>query len=343
VAACEPPIAGIETHCDFVEAPRGYRLRTVLTRPRAAGTARLPAILFVQWLSCDPVTLPATGGDGWAQLLRGLIVRSGVVVARTEKAGLGESGGPACTELGYDEELEGHEAALAALRRSAHVHPDSIYVFGASMGGTMAPLLARRGGIRGVMVWGTTTKTWAEHMIALDRRVLELRGVPPARVHDALGAHTLLHALYLADARPPTEIVAARPALAATWERMLGTDSTHRRQYGRPIQFHQEAQRANWEGAWAEVDAPVLVVRGEYDWIMAHDEHARIVDIVRARGAGRARFVTRARTDHGFLTFASLRHAFAGSGGTFDAAVIDLFTGWIRDQRSRADRSGRRR
>lgn len=141
--ACEPPIRGVVTECGWVESG-GYRLRTILTKPEGV-TRRLPAVLFIQWLSCDPVALPAAEGDGWARTLRGLVAQSGVVVARAEKAGISGSGGPACSALGYDEELAGHRAALAALRRSPHVDPDSIFVFGASMGGTMAPLVAAGG------------------------------------------------------------------------------------------------------------------------------------------------------------------------------------------------------
>ena len=331
--ACEAPIAGIDTFCGFVAAPNDQRLRTILTKPTDARGRRLPAILFVQWLSCDPVTLPATGGDGWTQMLRGLIQRAGVVVARTEKAGLGDSGGPPCDALGYDDELAGHRAALAALRRSEHVHGDSIYVFGASMGGTMAPFLARDGGARGVMVWGSTAKTWTEHMIALDRRVLELRGVRPDSVHALVGGHVAFHALYLANQRAPADIVAERPALAAVWARMLGTDSTRRHQYGRAIRFHHEAERANWEGAWAAVDAPVLVVRGEYDWIMGDDEHRRIADVVNARRAGQARYVVRPGTDHHFLVYPSQQDAFRGRGGVFDASVLGVFIDWLSESR----------
>ena len=333
VTACEAPIAGVDTFCGFVETDGGYRLRTVLTRPAPLRARRLPAVLFVQWLSCDPITLPPTGGDGWTQMLRGLVQRSGVVVARTEKAGLGESGGPKCGELGYDEELAGHRAGLTALRRSEHVHPESIFVVGASMGGTMAPLLAQGGGVRGVVVSGTTAKTWVEHMLALDRRVLELRGVTPDSVHALLNGHALFHALYLAEQRAPADIVAERPSLAAVWAQMLGTDSTYRHQYGRPIRFHHEAQRTNWEGAWAAVDAPVLVARGEYDWIMADDEHRRIVDIVNARRGGRARFVTLPRTDHGFLDYGSPHDAFRGQGGTFDPGALRVLLDWLADQR----------
>jgi pimeloyl-ACP methyl ester carboxylesterase len=246
---------------------------------------------------------------------------------------LGDSGGPRCEQLGYDEELDAHRQALASLRRSEHVNADSIFIFGASMGGTMAPLLAAEGNVRGVMVWGTTTKTWAEHMIALDRRVLELRGMRADSVHAAAGDHLLFHALSLVEGREPASVIAERPRLAAAWARMLGTDSTRRQQYGRAFRFHHEAQRSNWEGAWAALDIPVLVVRGEYDWIMWDDEHRRIADVANARRPGLARYVTHPGMDHHFLVHASLADAFRGRGGTFDGTVVDTFLSWLAEQR----------
>jgi hypothetical protein len=48
-------------------ASRGYHVRTIATRPRDA-PGRLPGILFVPWLSCDPVEGPEPGGDGFLSM-----------------------------------------------------------------------------------------------------------------------------------------------------------------------------------------------------------------------------------------------------------------------------------
>lgn len=328
--ACEIPLRAVETVCGHVRTASGYRLRTITTRPVAAGTRRLPAVLFIPWLSCDPVTIPREGADGWAETLQVLAERSGMVVARTEKAGLAGSEGPACGDLGYDEELAGHRAALAALRQSPHVHPDSIYLFGGSMGGTMAPALAGGGGIRGIVVWGTTAKTWAEHMVELDRRVLELRNEDPDSIGGRMGDHMLFHARYLAEGVHPARVAGERPALARAWARMLGTDPRYERQYGRSVRFHQEAQRANWAGAWSSVRVPVLVVHGEFDWIMSPAEHRHLADLVNRANPGGARLVTVPATDHNFARVASARAAFQGGTHPFNPDAAEVILQWLR-------------
>ena len=115
-------IAGVDSRYGVLEAAGGRRLRTILTRP-AGTTGPLPAILFVQWLSCDSIELPAKQQDGWSRMLRRLAQESGMAMMRTEKAGVGDSEGD-CAALDYETELADHRAALAALKRSPDVDPD---------------------------------------------------------------------------------------------------------------------------------------------------------------------------------------------------------------------------
>src|SRR5262245_60362093 len=149
-------IPGLDSRYGALRTPQGERLRTILTRP-AGTTGRLPAILFVQWLSCDSIELPAGQQDGWSRMLRRLAQESGMVLMRTEKAGVGDSEGD-CATLDYETELAGHRAALAALRQSPGVDPDRIVVFGASMGGNYAPLVAAGEPLAGIMIWGGGAK-----------------------------------------------------------------------------------------------------------------------------------------------------------------------------------------
>ena len=144
-------IAGVDSRYGVLQGPEGHRLRTILTRPSGT-TGRLPAILFVQWLSCDSIELPAKQQDGWSRMLRRVAQDSGMALMRTDKAGVGDSEGD-CASLDYETELAGHRAALAALRRSPDVDPARIVVFGASMGGNYAPLVAAGEPVAGVMIW----------------------------------------------------------------------------------------------------------------------------------------------------------------------------------------------
>ena len=45
---------GLDTEYGELLPGDGSRLRTIVTRPKNS-TGRLPAVLFVQWLSCDSI------------------------------------------------------------------------------------------------------------------------------------------------------------------------------------------------------------------------------------------------------------------------------------------------
>jgi pimeloyl-ACP methyl ester carboxylesterase len=115
------------------------------------------------------------------------------------------------------------------------------------------------------------------------------------------------------------------------WDSILGVEPTN--QYGRPFLFHQQAHRANWEGAWAEVRAPVFVIHGEYDWLMSKAEHERIATIINGARPGNVSLHTQARTDHHFEMYPSQEAAFAGRGGMADDGAVTAILNWISSRR----------
>ncbi len=231
-----------------------------------------------------------------------------------------------------------HRAALEQLRRAAGVDPDSIFLFGGSMGGTIAPQLASgadAGGVRGIIVAGTTAGTWLEHMIALDRRVMELQGLSLDSVHTLMAEHIRFHAAYLGQGRTPARVATDWSSARAVWRRIIGTDSSLLHHYGRPVRFHHEAQRHNWPRAWAAVRAPVLVIHGEYDWIMPEDEHLRILGALSPGIRSRATYLKAPRMGHDFLTYPSLDDSFRGRNGRFESRPADAILDWLRARRQR--------
>jgi pimeloyl-ACP methyl ester carboxylesterase len=317
---------GLSVEYGTLDVP-GAKLRTILTKPAAA---RPPVILFVQWLSCDSVELPAKGSDGWVEMMRGLVRDSGWAVMRTDKRGVGESSGGPCANLDYETELSDHRAALAALRQRTDVDPSRIVVFGASMGGNYAPLVAA-GNDAGVMIWGGGAKTWFERTLGFERRAKEFDGTPAGEVDAYLKSLTRFLVGYLLDRQTPDAIAKRDPSLAGVWKRIVGTDAQSH--YGRPFAFHQQAQAQNWPAAWAKVEAPVLVLYGEYDWFEDAAGHRLVADIVNRAHPGRARFVVIPQTNHHFSRFASAETAFRGKDGKVDAApALAEMRHWLKER-----------
>jgi dienelactone hydrolase len=318
---------GLDTEYGELRPGDGARLRTIVTRPQG-GTGRLPAVLFVQWLSCDTIELSPNAKDGWSAMLRRLIAESGMLWQRTEKSGVGDSKGPECSRLDYETELDHHRAALRQLRSRADVDPKRIVIYGASMGSNYAPLVAADEDVAGVVVWGGGATTWFERMLRFERNALELGGSDPQALAGEVNARAKYFARYLLNGESPSAIAASDPELGKVWPRIVGTSGdTH---YGRPPAFHQQAQRQNWAGAWARQRAPVLVLFGEYDWFESRDAAQLIASIVNARRSGQAAFREVPKIDHHFTRFPSQRDAFGGKNGVTDAdAAVNAILEWL--------------
>jgi dienelactone hydrolase len=323
-------LPGLDTDFGVLETEDGAQLRTIVTRP-AGARGRLPAVLFVQWLSCNTIELDPNATDGWQVMMRRLIVESNVLWFRTEKAGVGDSRGPACAQLDYDTELAHHRAAFQALRARADVDPKRIVVYGASMGSNYAPLVAAGQDVAGVVVWGGGTTSWFERMLRFERNALELRaGNDPAALNPEITARAKYFARYLLNGESPAAIASSDPELGKVWSRIVGTNAngTH---YGRPATFHQQAQRQNWPAAWSRVRAPVLALFGEHDWFENRDAVALIADLVNRQRPGTAQVQVFPGLDHHFTKFPSAGAAFASQGGKESAApVVEAILAWLR-------------
>jgi pimeloyl-ACP methyl ester carboxylesterase len=310
---------GLEIDYGVLTSARGHRLRTIITRPAGARES-LPGILYVPWLSCDSVEAPLPTRDGMILTLRVIAQRSGMVVMRVERPGLGDSEGPACGDATLEDDMAGFREGLRSLRVAPGVDGSRIFVVGASIGGALAPILARGGPVKGVVAMGGFTKTWFEHMLEIERRRLVLEGRTPAEVNDAMRGLALLYTEYLVLGRTPGDVIKAHPELVPLW-----TDEPAR-QYGRPAAYYQEVQRLDVEAAWAELKVPALVVWGEYDWIMSRDDQERAAAILGARGTLRIL----PKTSHGMNVFPSMAASFKGEGGAFDEAPAREIADWLR-------------
>ena len=318
----------VETEYGEIDTAEGTRLRSIVTKP-AGKAGRLPAILFVHWLSCDSVDFPVNASDGWSVMLTRLIEESGWLVQRIDKSGIGDSTGTPCATLDYRSELAQHRAALDALLSRPDVDPKRVVIFGASMGSTYAPLLAAERPVAGVIVWGGGATTWFERTLLFERHALELGATNPGLLAPEMSERAAFLERYLIRGESPAEIARTDPALGRVWSRLVANGpGLH---YGRPISFDQQAQGQNWPAAWARVHAPVLVLFGEYDWFESQEAAALIVEVVNRLRPTTAEFAVIPATNHHFTRYASRQAAYTEIGGTVDAGpAVERILAWLR-------------
>jgi photosystem II stability/assembly factor-like uncharacterized protein/pimeloyl-ACP methyl ester carboxylesterase len=323
------PVDGSTVSYRSVDVPKGYRLRSIVTvpdRPARAREGRHPALLYVQGITCDSIDRPDSPGAVDTRIVHAM-ARQGFVTLRVDKPGLGDSEGPPCHEIGFAEELDGYRAALSALAAMPEVDARRIYVFGHSMGGLMAPYLARDGRVRGSMVYGTLARTWFEYQLENARRQSALAGRSPAEVNAAL----------LQQAKESSTILIDKKTLGDVWRRWpesrqapQGLVLSENHIATRSMKFFHELQDLNLARAWQESSGAVLAIYGEYDWVTALQDHQLIADIVNARTPGAGSVLTLPQVDHAFTRHASLQDSFRAMGrGTWEAELPNKMLAWI--------------
>ena len=128
----------------------------------------------------------------------------------------------------------------------------------------------------------------------------------------------------------PSEIYTAHPDLEMLRDGFGLSDDTH--QFGRHVRFFRELSEINLAESWASVDARVLAIHGEYDWVSGEQDHEIIVEVVHSRRPGTAQYITMGHMDHGFLTYATLDESYVNRrSGQFDPAIIETCVKWMRD------------
>ena len=329
LAFAPPPMAlerdpALDIEYDVVTTSDGARLRTILSR-RAGSTAPLPALFLTQWVSCGSLEARA----GAPAQLRDLARRAGMVLIRVERAGAGDSLGPACHQLDFDTEVRHYREALDRLQRHPWIDPSRVVIYGSSLGGMTAPLVAQGRRVAGVLVQGGGALTYAERMINFDRLHLERGGAAAGEIDRRMRESIAFHTEYLLRGRSPEQIAREHPELAGVWARLRGSgDGVH---YGRPYAWHQQAAGRDLLAAWAQIEAPVLVVHGEYDQFETAHGHRLIVDTLNRLRPGSAEFLEIPRADHELEIYPSAEDAYAYRGGR---AEPELFLrpaiAWLR-------------
>jgi pimeloyl-ACP methyl ester carboxylesterase len=317
-------IPGADVFITTVRIPAGYPLRAFITRPKDV-SGKLPVIFEVAWLSCDSVEQPKGPEDGFTQLIWELASRSGFATYRVDKPGVGESGGPKCSGLDFTTELEAYRAAFKAMRDVDFLDLSRIYVIGFSNGGGVAPFVAGDAPVRGYLVFSGWYKTWLEHMLELERRRMRLTGVPEPEISTRMKQFATFYDLYLNGKKTPGQIISDHPEFKSIWY----DEPEH--QYGRPAAFYHQLQDLNLAEAWQKVNAPVLAVHGEFDWIMSEDEFKLLANAVNARHPRSAIYVNWPKMDHLLYIHSDEKKAFGRDPDKkYDPQLTQFVLDWLK-------------
>lgn len=337
VAAARPieSFAGAETRLGEVPFGGG-RLRDILVVPNGAA-ANGPVLFLLQGYTCASVETPNAEASHF-QLIEGLAKR-GIATYRIEKPGVGDSrGGTPCPDIDFETELAGFAAGYRALVEKHGVSPDRIILFGHSMGGIEAPLLAGKVPPRGVAVYGTVFDNWQDYLFDVIRiqDFIALGADPAVGEATSEDARKLLHQIFV-ERLTPQQIASQGPEAAAKLKALLLWDGGDH-YYGRHYSWWQGLAQLRMAAAWRDVHTNVLSIYGESDVEAIDDRgHRRIADVVNHYRPGTARYVSVPLTGHGMRlegTLDDVRHSRsrgeeAALTKPFNPTLIDILADWI--------------
>ena len=315
--------SGLDTYYEEVTSTYGIRHRTIITKPRVEG--KQPAVILIGGLSCTSIEVFPGREGNWARTITGLVEKSGMVVMRVEKSGVGDSEGN-CGETDFLMDIAGFRAALANLKSKSYVDSNKIVVYGSSMGSAIAPLLANESGLAGVISDGTFFKTWFEHMLEIERRILHYQGNTEKEIATKLNDYFIpLYYGMLIQNQSYKEVVDRYPALAQY--------NYHgaRHMYGRPVEYYQQLQRYNLAAEWEKIKVPVRILRGTNDWIMSAYDNDMIIQVLKRSGHKDHLLYEYPGLDHWNTIHESAKDSFDGKPGQWDEGTIDIIVDWARE------------
>jgi uncharacterized protein len=295
-------------------------LRRVLVTMPADARGPFPAVMIVGGIGCYAID-NSNPQDAYRNLTHDLS-RRGFLTLRLEKSGIGDSQGPPCSTVDFDEEVQGYDAALKWLSADPLVDSSRLYLFGHSIGGVIAPRLAATARVGGVVVAETVGINWFEYELINQRRQLQLSGADPSTVDSSMKTFQKCLALMEIDGETYAAIDAAHPECAEPLSI-----------YPVPPAYMKQVAALDIAQPWMALRVPALVIYGTSDFITDESDHRGIVDTVNSRHPGSARLVTIDGMDHYLTVVAtqkeSLDRADRRAYGPYDHKLSVIVGDWL--------------
>ncbi len=287
-------------------AYKSGQLRVIINKPFQK--EKMPAMLFIPGYTCSSIDeLP--DNHPYKRIIDAH-VDAGFVTLRIEKSGLGDSKNtPPCESCDLLDEIENFEVGLKKLKSLSYVDTNQIIIVGHSMGGIIAPAISSKNKVAGVVVYGTTAKSWFEYQIEMYRVQNALEGMNPIEVEQSVVAQYDLNYRYFVKKEKLEEI--AKDPKADSVLRNAWMYDGKGKIYDRNAEYWRQIQDFPHLQNWKNTTAKVLVQFGESDFqAFSKADHQQIVNTVNFFHPGNATLKTFPETDHYFAKSGTMQQAY---------------------------------
>ena len=319
---------------DWIPFRAGY-LRTITYKP--IDKEKVPAILFIPGYGCGSIENYKGSYNGrliddWLQ--------NGYAVVTVEKSGMGDSFNCLpCAEVDLATDIESFDAGFRYMKKLDYVDQQQLYIWGHSLGGMIAPEIARRHKPNGVMVFGTVFRPWVELLPEMHRVQKPLmEGLTMVQTEQFLRGIQKVYFEFFVLKESRTAL-AQNPEYSALVLSELEHKDNDNNMWGRHWRFWQQIDSLNLAKSWAEVQCPLLIINGGSDYEQcAPIEPLLIEQTVNETHAGNATRVQIEDLDHFMMQSSSYPEALqnfrnrAFLKGNFNTKISAETINWLNKQ-----------
>ncbi|HMI79950.1 MAG TPA: alpha/beta hydrolase, partial [Ferruginibacter sp.] len=194
-------------------------------------------------------------------------LKAGYAVVTIEKSGLGDSYNcPPCSEVDLATDIESFDAGYNYMKQLPYVDKSKLYIWGHSMGGLIAPEVAKRHQPKGVMVFGTTFRPWSEFLLEMHRvQKPLLENQTYIQTEDFTRKIQKIYYEFFVLKKTRDELL-KNPEYKDLVISELGYKEGSNDMWGRHWAFWPQIDSLNLAKTWQQISCPVLVLHGETDY-----------------------------------------------------------------------------
>ncbi len=310
----------------------GCTVRTIIYKPK--NKTNTPGVFFIPGYNCGSIESYSSNFNG--KMIEGW-VKKGYTVYTVEKSGLGDSKGcRPCIEVDLQTDIELFETAYDDFSSLNYIDKNNLYIWGHSMGGIIAPLIALNRPVKGIIVFGTVFRPWSEFLLEMHRVQKPL--LDSLSFEETEKFTRLIQKVYYEFfilKKPPAQLYQNKEYKTIV-ETELEYKSGKEDMWGRHWRFWQQLDSINLAKAWQDLDCKVLVFHGGADFIQCSAvEPYLIAETVNKSHQGNATLITIPELDHLIMHSKNFQDAVKNMNnkeylkGNFDPRLLNESIKWM--------------
>ena len=279
---------------DWVKFKDGA-LRAITRKPK--GKTNLPCILLVPGYGCGSI-------DNYSKSYNGKLIdewlKNGYAVVTIEKSGMGDSYGcKPCVEVDLVTDIESFDAGYIYMENLPFVDKSNLFIWGHSMGGTIAPEVAKLHHPKGIMVFGCVFRPWSEFLLEMHRvQKPLLDGLTYQQTEEFTRGIQKIYYEFFILKKSPEQLVEI-PEYKKLVVSELGYKKGSSDMWGRHWKFWQQLDSLNLAKSWQEANCPVLILHGASDYEQCSLVEPMLIEkTVNEKNPGFATWITIPGLDH---------------------------------------------